>query len=308
MGMKKIAGPNETPDSARLAGVELGGTKIVCGLARADGGLLERVQIDTQAPDLSLPRIREVLETFIARHGPFAALGIGTFGPVCLDRSAPGYGRLGPTPKIPWRGCDLSGFFGDLFSVPVVIDTDVNAAAMGEVKWGAAVGCDPVVYITVGTGIGGGVLAGGQPVHGLLHPELGHMHVPRAMGDTFRGSCPSHADCVEGMAAGSAIVERWGKRLDELPPGHPAYAQTAHYLGHLVTNAILTVSPEKIVLGGGVMDSGVLLPLIRRNVRLLLNGFIAVDPVERGIDKLIVSPGLGVNSGLLGAIALAQQA
>ncbi len=288
------------------AGIELGGTKIVCGLAETDGGLIERVQIDTEAPEKSLPNLKAELKSFADTHGRFAALGIGTFGPLQLDRSSPNFGRLGPSPKLLWRNCDLYGYFNDWLSIPVAIDTDVNAAAVGEAKWGAAVGCDPVVYITVGTGIGGGMLVNGQPIHGLLHPEVGHMRAPRATNDNFEGNCPVHTDCIEGMAAGPAIVDRWGDKLDQLPVDHAAYAQTAHYIAHLVTNSILMLSPKKVVLGGGVMSNESLFPLIRKGVQTLLNGFIAVDEVENRIDELIVPPGLGADAGVLGAIAIAM--
>jgi len=289
-----------------FAGVELGGTKIVCALAEASGELLERMQIDTQAPEDSLPRIRAELQNFIDTHGPFAALGVGTFGPLQLERSAPDYGRLGPTPKLLWRGCDLYRYFADWLTVPVALDTDVNAAALGEVKWGAAIACTSAVYITVGTGIGGGVIVNGKPVHGLLHPELGHMRVPRATGDDFEGNCPVHTDCIEGMAAGPAIVARWGVQLEQLPSHHVAYEQTAHYIAHLVSNSILLLSPEKIVLGGGVMNNEELFPMIRQKVQALLNGFIAVDAIEKNIDQYIVPPGLGGDAGVLGAIVLAM--
>jgi len=292
--------------SGLFAGVELGGTKIVCALAKASGELLERIQIDTEAPEDSLPRIKAELQNFVDTHGPFAALGIGTFGPVQLQRSAPDYGRLGPTPKLLWRDCDLYRYFADWLTVPVVLDTDVNAAALGEAKWGAAITCDSVVYVTVGTGIGGGVIVNGQPVHGLLHPELGHMRAPRAAGDDFEGNCPVHNDCIEGMAAGPAIVARWGKQLDQLPSHHVAYEQTAHYIAHLVTNSILLLSPGKVILGGGVMNNEDLFPMIRKNVQALLNGFIAVEVIEKSIDQYIVPPELGADAGVRGAVVLAM--
>jgi len=291
-----------------FAGIELGGTKIVCGIAEADGKLLEREQIDTGAPDESLPAIRTVLQGFVDRHCEFSALGIATFGPLQLDRSAADYGRLGPSPKLLWRNCDLSGYFENWLSAPVLLETDVNAAAIAEARWGAATGCDPVVYITVGTGIGGGALVNDRPIHGLLHPEMGHMRAPHAPGDDFEGLCPVHVDCIEGMAAGPAIVARWGSELSQLPLDHPAYTQTAHYIAHLVTNTILMLSPGKIVLGGGVMSNDKLFPLIREYTQGLLNGFIAVDAIKHGIANLIVPPGLGDDAGVLGAIALAMDA
>ena len=289
-----------------FAGIELGGTKVVCGLATLDGRVCERVEIETQAPDQTLPAIRNELEAFETRNGRFSSLGIGTFGPVRLDPAAADFGRIGQTPKSAWRDFNLYEYFVDWLTVPVFLDTDTTAAAYGEAAWGAAVGCDSVVYITVGTGIGAGVLINGSPVHGLLHPEAGHIRVPSAPGDDFKGACSYHNDCVEGMAAGAAIVQRWGKKLCQLPSDHAAYAQTAHYLSHLVTNMILFLSPQKIVMGGGVMSNPGLFPLIRNQVQELLNGYIAVHQIEHNIDDLIVPPDLGDDAGLLGAVAMAM--
>lgn len=289
-----------------FAGIELGGTKIVCGLADAAGTLLERVTVHTKAPEESLADMQNVLQGFIRKHTRFAALGIGTFGPVRLDQSASDYGQIGPTPKIAWRNCPLQRYFSDAFDVPLALDTDVNAAAFGEATWGAAVGCDPVVYITVGTGIGGGVIVNGKPVHGLMHPEMGHMRAPAAPDDMFAGNCPTHVDCIEGKAAGPSVVARWGKKLSELPHDHPAYDQTAHYLSHLVTNVVLLLSPTKIILGGGVMSNVALFAKIHCNVQQLLNGFVPVEAIEQYIEKLIVPPTLGDDAGVLGAAALAM--
>ena len=290
-----------------FAGIELGGTKVVCGLGNRDGALLERHELPTRDPDRTLADVRAALEDFFEKRGSCAALGIASFGPVRLDTGAEDYGRIGPTPKAGWPGCDLPAFFRAWLDVPAALDTDVNAAALGEVRWGAARGCGSVVYLTVGTGIGGGILVGGRPVRGLLHPEVGHMRLPRADGDTFTGSCPYHGDCAEGLASGSAIVERWGGKLGDLAPEHPAYEQESHYLSHLIANLVLTLAPERVVLGGGVMSNRALFPRIRTRVQDLLNGFIAVDLVTSRIDEFIVPPGLGADAGVLGAIAMAAE-
>jgi fructokinase len=287
-----------------FAGIELGGTKIVCGLASLHGELLDSVRFATAEPQLALPKIHEELARLADDHGQFVAMGIGAFGPVDLDRHSATFGRIGRTPKTAWRGCDLLGFFRERVAVPIVLDTDVTAAAWGEARWGAAAGVDDVVYITVGTGIGGGVLIGGRPVHGLMHPEIGHVRVPRADGDDYPGGCPYHADCVEGLAAGPAIVARWGRQLGELPDGHAAFAQTAHYLAHLIVNVILFYAPRRIVLGGGVASNQTLHPMIRERVGRLLNRYFSVPEIEERIDELIVSPGLGDDAGVLGAIAM----
>jgi len=290
---------------AVYAGIELGGTKVVCGLADDDGCVLERAEIPTRDPDSTMAAIRKTLEAQLANRPNLAALGVATFGPVRLDERAKDFGVIGPTPKTLWQGYDLLGFFRAWLDVPIAIDTDVNSAAFGEACWGAAVGCKSVVYITVGTGIGGGILINGIPIHGLLHPEVGHMRVPRADSDTLPGLCPSHGDCVEGLAAGPAIIERWGRQLNEIDVSDAAFRMEAHYLAHLVTNLMLTLVPERVILGGGVMKNAALFPLIRTHVQKLLNGFIPVPEIEKKIEQLIVPPGLGTDAGLLGAAALA---
>lgn len=282
----------------------MGGTKVVCGLATADGEICERVEIDTTYPDETLSKIRDELDGFEDRNGRYSGLGIGTFGPVQLTPTADDFGCIGQTPKSSWQNCKLHEYFADWVTVPISLDTDVTAAAYGEAAWGAAAGCSSVVYVTVGTGVGVGVLINGLPVHGLLHPEAGHIKVPRAPDDNFEGICSYHGDCVEGMAAGAAIVERWGKKLAQLNSDHAAYAQTAHYLSHLVANAFLFLSPEKIILGGGVMSNSELFPLIRNQVRTLLNSYIAVPQINHDIDDFIVPPDLGDDAGFLGAIAM----
>ena len=290
------------------AGIELGGTKIVCGLATEAGEVVERVRFDTSGPEHALPRAQEVLDRFAHEHGPFAGLGIGTFGPVHLNADSSDYGSIGATPKLAWRGCDILTFFTARNAVPVALDTDVVAAAFGEARWGAARGAGSVVYVTVGTGIGAGVLVDGVPLHGLMHPEVGHIRVPRAAADDYQGGCPHHGDCIEGLAAGPAIQARWGAQLGELGSAHAAFDMEAHYLAHLVVNSILFYSPQIIVMGGGVMSNEALFPRIRERAQSLLNGYVALPEVEERIDEMIVPPGLGDNAGILGAAAMAQAA
>ncbi len=289
-----------------FAGVELGGTKIVCGLSTEDGELLERVRLDTEDPERSLPAVLATLQRFECTHGRYSGLGIGAFGPVYLNRKAANFGRIGQTPKLAWRGRDLFAYFRESQSAPIVLDTDVTMAAFGESTWGVAAEAGSIVYLTVGTGIGAGVLIDDVPVHGLMHPEVGHIRVPRAAGDEYAGGCPQHGDCVEGLTAGPAILARWGKSLGELPDGHPAFEQTAHYISHLVTNSVLFYAPEKIVLGGGVMANAALYPVIRARVQALLYGYVALPEIEHDIEELIVAPGLGDNAGVLGAAAMAM--
>ena len=193
--------------------------------------------------------------------------------------------------------------------MPVALDTDVNASALAEHLWGAAMGVDDMVYVTVGTGIGGGAMAGGKLVHGLVHPEMGHMRVPHDRGaDDFDGACPYHGDCLEGLASGPAIERRWGRRPELLPDDHPAWELEAGYLAAGVVNLICTLSPRRVVMGGGVMERPSLLPRIRAGVRELLAGYVRAPEVSDAIDEYIVTPALGARSGVLGAIALAQTA
>jgi fructokinase len=192
--------------------------------------------------------------------------------------------------------------------VPVAFDTDVNAAALGEARWGAARGLDSFVYLTVGTGIGGGGLLEGRPMHGLVHPEMGHMLLPRdRAADPFPGMCPFHGDCLEGLASGPALLARWGQPAEGLPEGHAAWSLEAHYLARAVVNLVCTLSPQRIILGGGVMDQAHLFPLIRREVAALLNGYIRAEEILHGSDSYIVPPHLGSRSGRLGALALAER-
>jgi fructokinase len=245
---------------------------------------------------------------FFKAHEPFAALGIGTFGPCNLNPASPAYGCLSTSIKPGWKQANMLGAFRRTFDVPVVIDTDVNAAALGEYTWGAGQGLEMVLYLTVGTGIGGGGVIKGRTMHGLFHPEMGHIRLPRVPGDdSFAGVCPYHGDCLQGLASGPALEARWGKPAGELPPDHPAWRMEAHYLALAIHNYICTLSPNRVILGGGVMHQRHLFPLIREEVRRLLNGYIQLPMVLEKIDEYIVPPALGDRAGVLGAIALAKQ-
>ena len=238
-----------------------------------------------------------------------AAVGIGSFGPLDLREGSPTYGRVTLTPKLAWEGVDMVGPVADALGVPVALDTDVNAAALAEHLWGAATGVDDFVYVTVGTGIGGGAMAGGRLVHGLGHPEMGHMRVPHDRdADDFDGVCPYHGDCLEGLASGPAIERRWGRRPDLLPDHHPAWELEAGYLAAGVANLAFTLSPRLVVMGGGVMERPSLLPHVRAGVRELLGGYVLAPELSHAMDEYIVASALGARSGVLGAIALAQRA
>ena len=284
--------------------LEAGGTKMVLSLMDEDGTMLERVSMPTLTPAETMP---EMIDFFRTRQ--IAALGIGCFGPLDLRPDSPTYGYITSTPKLSWRNYPIVGAFREALGVPVKLDTDVNGAAIAEHALGAAKGLGSCVYVTVGTGIGGGVVLDGKPVHGLVHPEFGHQLMRLVPEDPMpQGVCPYHQGCLEGLASGPAIQKRWGRPAVELPPDHPAWALEAAYLAQMCVNAMVTFSPEKIILGGGVMQQAHLFPMIRRKTVELLGGYVQHPAVEAGLTDYIVAPGLGVNSGVTGAYLLAKAA
>jgi len=281
--------------------LEAGGTKMVLSIMDETGKVYQQTKLPTKTPAETMP---EML-TFFSAH-PVSALGIGGFGPLNLDRRSPRYGSIMETPKLAWRNYPLRQTFQDQLHVPVGLDTDVNAAALAEVCLGAARGKESCLYVTVGTGIGGGVVIHGKPVHGLMHPEIGHITISPEPDDPMpRGICPYHSYCLEGLASGPAIEERWGKPAMELSPDHPGWEIESAYLAQLCSNAILSFSPEMIILGGGVMQQKFLLPMIRNKVLKLLNGYIMHPTIISNITEYIVEPGLGTQSGIMGAFLLA---
>ncbi|MBY0013710.1 ROK family protein [Paenibacillus typhae] len=283
----------------RIGAIEAGGTKFICGIGDEHGRIEDQISFPTGHPDQTMP---QVIEYF--RDKGAEAIGIGSFGPIDIRPDSPAYGYITTTPKPGWANYNLLGTLKQAFPVPLGWDTDVNAAAYGEVKWGAAQGLSSCLYITVGTGIGVGVYTEGRLVHGLVHPEGGHVPTRRHPEDHYPGRCPYHGDCLEGMAAGPAIEARWGKKGHELPAGHQAWEIEAFYIAESVTQAVLLLSPEKIILGGGVMQQSQLFPLIREGVRRNLNGYVSADAILTHMDEYIVAPGLGQQAGLCGALAL----
>jgi fructokinase len=266
------------------------------------------VRIDTTTPDETISRAIDFFKRERALHGPLAAVGIASFGPIDPRRGSPTFGYITATPKPHWSHTDLAGAVGRALGVPIGIDTDVNVAALGEARFGAAQGVDDLVYLTIGTGIGGGGLVGGRPMHGLLHPEMGHMRIPHDWSaDPYPGHCPFHGDCLEGLASGPAMADRWKQPAESLPADHPAWSLEARYLALALVNVICTLSPRLIVLGGGVMSHEQLFPLVRRGVLELLNDYVQAPAISEDIDHYIVPAGLGDRSGVLGALALAQQ-
>lgn len=290
----------------RFGGIEAGGTKFVCGVGSGPDDLQVGPSFPTTTPEETIER---AIRFFQEQVEPVEAIGIGSFGPIDIDPASPTYGHITKTPKPGWSHVDLRGQVADALSVPVAFDTDVNAAALGEHRWGAGQDVDTLVYLTVGTGIGGGVMANGRLVHGLVHPEVGHIRLPHDLeADPYPGACPYHGDCFEGLAAGPALAGRWGQRAEGLPREHPAWDLEAHYIALGLVNLIVTLSPQRIILGGGVMQQPHLFPLVRTKVQKLLNGYVQSPAILKGIDDYIVPPGLGGRAGVLGSIALAEQA
>jgi fructokinase len=286
-------------------GVETGGTWCVCAVGSGPEAIIKSGQFHTTGPEETLARIA----AFFAEGPAVEAVGIGSFGPVDVDRSSPTWGYVTTTPKPGWQHVAVASVVAERLDVPVAFDTDVNAAALGEHRWGAGQGASSVFYITVGTGIGGGLLIDGRPRHGLVHPEVGHIRVPRDSDPDrarFRGICPVHGDCWEGVASGPAIAERCGGRPEELPDDHPIWRIEAEYLALGILSIVLIASPERVVVGGGVMDHPSLLEMIRERVKALLGGYLETPSLADGIEAYLVSPALGDRAGVLGAIALAQ--
>jgi fructokinase len=286
-------------------GIEAGGTKFVCAVGTGPYDIRAEVRFPTTTPDET---IRRAAAFFREQPEPVAAVGIGSFGPVDPDPASPTYGSITTTPKPGWAHTNVRTAITQALAVPVGFDTDVNVAALGEYRWGAAQGLDTFVYLTVGTGIGGGGMVGGKLMHGLVHPEMGHIRVPRRHDDGFEGSCPFHGDCLEGLAAGPAMEKRWQTGAENLGPDHPAWDLEAYYLAHALMSYICILSPQRIILGGGVMSQPHLFPLIRRKVQEQLNGYVQSPALLEGIDGYILPPGLGNRAGVLGSIALAEQA
>lgn len=288
-------------------GIEAGGTKFVCAVGTGPGDLRAEVRFPTTTPEETIGQAIRFFRQQQDRE-PLAAIGIASFGPVDPNPASPTFGYITTTPKPGWAHTDFAGAIQRTLRVPVGFDTDVNVAALGEHRWGAAQGLDTFIYLTIGTGIGGGGLVNGQLLHGLLHPEMGHIRVPHDRdSDPYPGCCPYHGDCLEGLASGPALKGRWGQRAETLSPNHPAWALEAHYLALALVNFICVLSPQRIIMGGGIMQQQQLFPLVRREVRELLGGYIQATMIMEQIDNYIVPPGLGNQAGVLGAIALAQQ-
>ncbi len=302
--MKWRASQTPIPSGPLYGALEAGGTKWVCAVGAGPDDIRATTRFATTTPDAT---IAQAIAFFRPYQAELTAIGIGSFGPLDPDPASPTFGYITDTPKPGWAHTDLAGAMRRALGAPIAFDTDVNAAALGEYQWGAAQRLDSLIYVTVGTGLGGGGMVHGRLIHGLLHPEMGHIRVPHDWAtDPFPGTCPFHGDCLEGLASGPALEARWGQRGETLPADHPAWALEAHYLAHGMVSMICMLSPQRIILGGGVMSQSHLFPRIRHMVQQLLNGYIRAPALLDGVDTYIVPPALGDRAGVFGAMALAQ--
>jgi fructokinase len=292
-----------------FGGIEGGGTKFICAVGTGPDDIRAETRIPTTTPQETLALAIEFFKQKEKEIGNLSAIAIANFGPLDLRPDSPTYGQVLSTPKPHWSGANLLGRLHNAFELPIGFDLDVDGSALGEHLWGAARGLDTFIYMTVGTGIGGGVFAEGKLLHGLLHPEMGHIPLPHDRGkDPFEGACPFHGDCFEGLASGPALEKRWGQRAETFPEDHPAWELEAYYIAHALASYIYTLSPQRIILGGGVASNLKLLNRVREKTRALLNGYIPSRAVVDEIDSYIVPPALGNRSGVFGAIALAHEA
>jgi fructokinase len=294
-------------DAAQLYGaVEAGGTKFICAVGDQAGRILDEARIETRDPVTTLNEVCRYFGAAGHKFGLLRALGVGAFGPLDLRIASPSFGFITNTPKPGWRNTDLVGTLQRGVGRPVYIDTDVNGAALGELRWGAGQRLDSLAYVTVGTGIGVGVVHHGRPVHGLVHPELGHVYVRRHAADSsFTGICPFHADCLEGLACGAAIVARTGRALKDAPPADPIWAIEADYLGQLCALLVLSHSPQRILIGGGVMQPG-LFAAVQERMLYWLKDYVGAEELHG--SQYLCAPGLGAYAGIKGALSLALAA
>jgi len=283
----------------KLGALEAGGTKMVCAVGNEKGEIFERISIPTETPDITMPKIVEYFQ-----GKGIEALGIGCFGPIDLNRDSETYGYITTTPKLAWSNYNIVGVLKDALRIPVGFDTDVNGSMLGEATWGCAQGLECSMYITIGTGIGAGIIANGKLLHGMLHPEAGHLLMRRYPDDTYEGKCPYHKTCLEGMAAGPAIEDRWGKKGVELTDRKEVWEMEAYYIAQALVDYIMVLSPQKIILGGGVMHQEHMMPLVLKELKEQLGGYIQTKEIEN-LAEYIVLPSLDDNQGIMGALKLA---
>lgn len=286
----------------RLGALEAGGTKMVCAIGDETGKIFEQISIPTRTPENTIP---EIIDYF--QRAQIEALGIGCFGPINPDRQSAAYGYITSTPKLAWANFNIVNAFEKELNCPVGFDTDVNGSVLGEVTFGQAKGKSCVVYVTIGTGVGAGIYIEGKLLHGMLHPEAGHVMIQRREGDNYQGKCPYHKTCLEGMAAGPAVEERWGRKAVELKDRKEVWDLEAYYIAQALTGYILTLSPEMIILGGGIMHQEQLFPMIRSYVKEMLGGYIRTEELEN-MENYIVPASLNDDQGIMGALELGRRA
>lgn len=286
----------------KLGALEAGGTKMVCAVGDETGHIAEQISIPTLSPDETIPPIIDYF-----KDKGIEALGVACFGPIDLDKSSSTYGYITATPKTPWINYNIVGALSDALKVPIGFDTDVNGSLLGEVTYGDARGLTDAVYFTIGTGVGAGVMSGGNLVHGIMHPEAGHIPLTRREDDSYKGHCPFHGSCLEGMAAGPAIEERWGAKGKELAGRSEVWDLEAYYIAQAIVSCIMILSPQRIILGGGVMHQEQLFPMIREYVGKMINGYLSV-PALNDLDKYIVPASLNDDQGIMGCLKLALDA
>jgi fructokinase len=280
---------------------------MICAIGDEKGNIIDRITVPTKTPEETIPPMVDYFRNKAAQGMKIEALGIACFGPIDLNKSSGTYGHITTTPKTPWINYDIVGVFKDSLEVPVGFDTDVNGSLLGEVTWGSSKGLTDVVYLTVGTGIGGGIMSGGKLVHGMMHPETGHLLIRPAKGDEYPGRCPFHGNCLEGMASGPAIEERWGRPAYELMNRAEVWELESEYIAQALMSYILILSPQRIILGGGVMHQKQMFDLVRTKVKEKLNGYIKTSELE-AMDEYIVPASLNDDQGIMGAVRLAMEA
>ena len=286
----------------RLGALEAGGTKMVCAIGDESGKIYEQVSIPTETPEITMPRLISYFE-----ERKSEALGIGCFGPIDPDKKSETYGYITSTPKLAWADYNIVGTMEKSLMIPVGFDTDVNGSVLGEVTFGQAKGKKCVVYVTIGTGVGAGIYIEGKLLHGMLHPEAGHILLTQRQDDTYEGTCPYHKTCLEGLAAGPAIEARWGRKAVELKDDARVWDLEAYYIAQAIVNYILILSPQMIILGGGVMHQEQLFPKIRSYVKKMMNGYIKTKEMA-DLDHYIVPASLHDDQGIMGALELGRRA
>ncbi len=293
--------------SALYGGIEGGGTKFICAVGRGPQDIEAEIRLPTTTPQETLGRVCDFFRPY-ATKGRIKGIGLGSFGPVDVDPESPTFGHITTTPKPNWANTDILGILRKELKTPMAMDMDVVAAALGESTWGASRGLDPSLYLTVGTGIGGGCICNGKPWRGLVSLEMGHIRIPHDVRrDPFPGNCPYHGDCFEGLASGPAIQARFGRRAETLADNDPFWDVEAGYVAYALANYTLTLAPRRIVVGGGVMQKAFLYEKVRSGVVKLLNNYLKHDTLINRMDEYIVPPALGSRSGVLGGMALAME-